>query len=271
MDRNICKFIMTGSSEKIIVHNFIYETNKETACFPHKNICYCAYLAISNDGFFVINGKEYPVKKGSLYFTFPGDTVSVKDTESPEYMYISFEGGRVSELFFRFGITGSERIFSSNESLIPFWKENITRADSQNIDLVSESVLLYTFSRLVNARSSTDDSILKLIKFVEDNFHDSRLTLSSAAEFCGYHPKYLSHRFKEYTGSGFNQYLKNIRVKHALLLFDYNVDSVKNVSLLCGFNDPLYFSKIFKESVGVSPREYLAKKTKTNIDSEEEQ
>lgn len=270
MDRNICKFIMPGSSEKISVHNFIYETNKETAYYPHKNLCYRAYLALSNDGFFVINNKEYPVKKGSIYFTFPNETVFVKDTEAPEYMYISFEGGRVSELFFRFGITASERIFSSNESLIPFWMENITRADSHNVDLVSESVLLYTFSRLISIKPGTDDSILKLIKFVEDNFQDSKLTLSSAAEFCGYHPKYLSHRFKEYTGSGFNQYLKNIRIKHALLLFDYNVDSVKNVSLLCGFNDPLYFSKIFKESVGVSPREYLTKKTNITDDMEEE-
>ena len=82
------------------------------------------------------------------------------------------------------------------------------------------------------------------------------LSLASVAAEVGYHKKYLSHRFRLYTGVGFNRYLKDLRVKNAVFLMDNGVHSVKNVALLCGFGDPLYFSKVFRETVGISPKNY---------------
>jgi AraC-like DNA-binding protein len=35
------------------------------------------------------------------------------------------------------------------------------------------------------------------------------------------------------------------------------VTSVKNVAILSGFRDPLYFSKVFAGSVGMSPKAYI--------------
>ena len=53
-----------------------------------------------------------------------------------------------------------------------------------------------------------------------------------------------------------------MRLKYAVSLFDYGLDSVKNVAILSGFADPLYFSSVFKESIGISPREYIERETK---------
>ena len=86
------------------------------------------------------------------------------------------------------------------------------------------------------------------------------ISLAAVAREWGYHEKYLSHRFKQQTGSGFAAYLRTLRVRHAVFLFERGVVSVKNVALLCGFSDPFYFSKVFKETMGVSPKEYLAKR-----------
>jgi two-component system response regulator YesN len=47
-----------------------------------------------------------------------------------------------------------------------------------------------------------------------------------------------------------------MRIKYAVSLFDHGLDSIKNVALLSGFFDPLYFSSVFKQVVGVSPTEY---------------
>ena len=49
-----------------------------------------------------------------------------------------------------------------------------------------------------------------------------------------------------------------IRLKNAIALFDHGLDSIKNVALLSGFSDPLYFSSVFKAEVGRSPKEYIA-------------
>ena len=58
---------------------------------------------------------------------------------------------------------------------------------------------------------------------------------------------------------GFNEYLKNIRIKHATFLFAHGINSVKNVAHLSGFSDPFYFSSVFKKEMGVSPKEYKDK------------
>ena len=69
--------------------------------------------------------------------------------------------------------------------------------------------------------------------------------------------KYLSESFKKRMGMGFSRYLKNLRVKHAVFLMEHGVVSIKNVAFLCGFRDPLYFSKVFRADMGISPKEYL--------------
>ncbi|MBE5732376.1 MAG: helix-turn-helix transcriptional regulator, partial [Clostridiales bacterium] len=51
-----------------------------------------------------------------------------------------------------------------------------------------------------------------------------------------------------------------IRIKHAVTLLDYGIDSIKNVALLSGFTDPLYFSNVFKAQIGISPTQYLKNK-----------
>ena len=44
-----------------------------------------------------------------------------------------------------------------------------------------------------------------------------------------------------------------IRIENACALIEKEHDCVKEIAFLCGFNDPLYFSKIFKKKMGISP------------------
>ena len=57
-------------------------------------------------------------------------------------------------------------------------------------------------------------------------------------------------------GIGYTEYLRTLRVKYAIMLFEQGIDSAKNVAFLAGFSNPLYFSKVFKQVVGVAPSEF---------------
>ena len=257
---NICKLIFSGDGKRLATTKFVFESDKLVLSEPRKLEEHIVYLATKSDGKIVISGMEYELVAGTLYFAFQGESVFVKDSNAPECMYISFEGGRADELFFRFGICAANRIIGGNKTLIPFWKNELLRADDNNIDLVSESVLMYTFSRLTRSSERNDDTFWRIVKHVDDNFFDLKLTLSSVSDKFGYNEKYLSRRFKEYTGLGFSKYLRGVRINHALFLFEHGVESVRNVSILCGFDDAFYFSRVFKEVTGASPREYLKRK-----------
>ena len=60
-------------------------------------------------------------------------------------------------------------------------------------------------------------------------------------------------------GTSYTEYLRMLRLKYAVSLLDHGLDSIKNVALLSGFSDPLYFSTVFKQALGVSPKEYVDK------------
>ncbi|MBQ1222950.1 MAG: helix-turn-helix transcriptional regulator, partial [Oscillospiraceae bacterium] len=52
-------------------------------------------------------------------------------------------------------------------------------------------------------------------------------------------------------------YLNTLRIRHACVLIEQGISGVKDISNLCGFSDPMYFSRLFKAKLGVSPREYV--------------
>ena len=58
-------------------------------------------------------------------------------------------------------------------------------------------------------------------------------------------------------GISYVEYLRNLRIKRAVFLMEQGVASVKNVAILSGFEDALYFSKVFKQAEGVTPSEYI--------------
>ena len=264
--KNICKFITSGGEERLSSVNFVLESNKEAMLNENKLKNHALYLVSSGDGKFFIGEKTFFASPGTLIFAFEGECVRTSPDIGFEYMYIGFEGGRALDLFSRFNISSAERVFSGFEGLIPFWRDSLSRATDENIDLVSECALIYTFSKLTEHKNRDGEIVTKLVRRIDDDFSDPNLSLSSLADELGYNVKYLSHSFKEKTGMGFSQYLRTVRIKHAVLLMDHGVDSVKNIAFLCGFTDPLYFSTVFKESIGSSPKEYISQMK--NKDSE---
>ena len=55
----------------------------------------------------------------------------------------------------------------------------------------------------------------------------------------------------------FIEYLTEIRINKAkTLLSQGNETSMKEICLSCGYQDPNYFSRIFKKTVGQTPTEY---------------
>jgi YesN/AraC family two-component response regulator len=100
----------------------------------------------------------------------------------------------------------------------------------------------------------------KIVEYTQQNFQDSELSLAIIAEKIGYNPKYLSHFFKSNMNISYSEYLRSIRFKYAISLFESGISSVKNVALLSGFSDPLYFSNTFKKVTGISPKAFIEKR-----------
>ena len=256
---NICKFTFAQETSNISVSCFVFESNPDSMSKNNILNHHCVILITDGSGIFSFSKKEYAIPKGSLVFGFKGEELSVNSTDNCRYMYILFDGNRADELFRRFGITPNSRIFDGMDGIIPLWRDSLAASNEKTIDLASESILLYTFSRLFKNITKHDTLINKIINLSEERFTDPDLSLTSVSDILGYNAKYLSHLFKEKMKITYSEYLRNLRIKYSVSLFDHGIDSVKSVALLSGFTDPLYFSAVFKKSLGISPSEYKSR------------
>ncbi|WP_455619275.1 helix-turn-helix transcriptional regulator [Eisenbergiella sp.] len=65
---------------------------------------------------------------------------------------------------------------------------------------------------------------------------------------------HLCRIFKAATGSTVLEHLNSIRLLHACSLLQNSQESITEISLNCGFHSSAYFTKLFKETLGVTPR-----------------
>lgn len=256
-DRNICKFPAPSVFNMLNISRFVLETNEDVKKYEVKLDANRVVLVVCGEGDFNISGKDISYTAGNLIFAFENEVVSCKEKTKTEYFYIDFGGLRAEELLARFGISNSNRLFSGFDGIVPMWKESLSRANENTIDLASEGILLYTFSRIVETNVMKNSVVNQMIKMVDASFTDMQFSLNTIANELSYNPKYLSRLFKINIGIGFNEYLTNARIKYAIALFESGIDSIKNVAVLSGFSDPLYFSTVFKKIAGISPKEFL--------------
>ena len=62
--------------------------------------------------------------------------------------------------------------------------------------------------------------------------------------------------FKQVTMKSPMQYILSIRINNAVSLLETTDYNVTEISAIVGYENPLYFSRIFKKQKGVSPSEY---------------
>lgn len=257
---NICKIPIPSLPNTLSVTQFVWETDPQTMQAAHRLDGHRMLLIAEGSGVLHFDQHSCPCTAGDLFFGFLGESFSVSEIRGLTYLYLTFAGTRADELLRRFDLQAGNRHVAQMDALLPLWRESLSRADEQVIDLAAESVLLYTLSRLPNTTGENRGLVGEIMELTEQSFCSPNLSLSLIAQELSYNPKYLSRLFREKAKITYTEYLRSVRIKHAIILLDHGLDSIKNVALLCGFSDPLYFSAVFRSQVGLSPTEYLKQK-----------
>lgn len=99
-------------------------------------------------------------------------------------------------------------------------------------------------------------SVVDQIKDYIDHNLEKEITRESLAELVYLNPDYLARIFKKEAGESLGAWLVRRRIEKARELLEKTSDPVNTIALKVGYDNFSYFSKVFKDMVGVTPKEY---------------
>lgn len=264
MDNNICHFIPYQKDHHAIhTINYVLETLPQSGTGLKSEALYKMHFVRSGRGFLHIPGQTCPLSAGDIFFTFPGRPFCIESGEDFSYMYISFLGARGNALMERLGIGYSNFLFHSCMDAADFWEKGL-QTPVELTDMISESILLYTFSYLgsrtlsfADTGKQKDDMVSVIKKYIDDHFSSPDFSLERMSEELKYNKKYVSSVFKKAMKIGIAEYLTTIRIQQACTMVTQGFTSVTDIAAYCGYRDPQYFSRVFKARMGISPGAYI--------------
>lgn len=103
--------------------------------------------------------------------------------------------------------------------------------------------------------SSSRQRILSIVEYMNRHYFEPLQTEELAAR-CGLSKYHFIHLFRMCMGMTPYSYLIRIRMERAETLLQTGDMTVQEVAFVCGYNDPLYFSRAFSRRFGVSPTDY---------------
>lgn len=120
---------------------------------------------------------------------------------------------------------------------------------------MTDKVIFFEEHFMDNTSDSKQQYVLEAIDYIKSEYQQD-ITIRDVAGNLAISESYLSRLFRKETGYTFVEYLTNYRIKEAIELLKNHKVKIYEVSQLVGFNDPRYFSTIFKKYVGISPTDF---------------
>lgn len=128
--------------------------------------------------------------------------------------------------------------------------------------LMYYGLLLVHVLRYINEHYALDTDnrhIEQAIKFIAENY-SREISVREISDFAGISERYLRTLFIKHVHCTPSCYITTVRIEKALNLISNksNKYSIKEISYICGFQSPQYFSKVFKSHTGQTPGEYAS-------------
>ena len=250
----------TVSNESEFLPNIItarhYETgaNAKGRTRQRKAEWFETSIYTTDGGFLHLNGETYPIRKGYVRFTRPGDIVS--STPPFKCMTVTFD----SDIGTLPILESIPAFFKADDSAVRIYERTIEQYTSNDMGskiLMNSYVLrlIYELYRLSAQELTSLPAVNKCIEYMQKH-SEERITLDKLGEISGYAPLYILRLFKKSTGRTPHTYLTDLRISRAKRMLENTEETVAAISAKCGFCSVSHFQVLFKDVTGLSPAKY---------------
>ena len=184
-----------------------------------------------------------------------------------EVYWIHFTGGNVKNLIRSYGIADNQKIFCCGSSLeyqthfrVMIEELQLCRDDYPEMLEMHLRQIFIMLHRHQNSDSKVENSMLaeemdKAMLYFNKHYCDD-ICIEEYASSIHMSTSWFIRNFKQYTGQTPMQYILSIRIINAENLLETTDYNLTEISRIIGYDNPLYFSRIFKKQKGISPSEY---------------
>lgn len=110
----------------------------------------------------------------------------------------------------------------------------------------------------IPANNQDKEFLRQVVTLIEENYHRPDLSIAGLAKMMGISRSLLHLKMKKITNMNASDFIKQLRMNKAAELLKKG-NSISEVAYQVGFNDPNYFSKVFKKEFKVSPSNYVVR------------
>ena len=226
---------------------------------------------------FWFDGKEEIVSGGHMVLYKPKEIQKYVYylEDNPEVFWIHFTGSDVKNILAYHGISLDEHVFYCG--VLPDYKA-LFRKIIQELQLcrygyedyiasLFNDILLLVDRQQHEQKKATGDvqeQIERAAAYFNENYN-TKISIDDYAESLHISTNWFIHNFKQYAGMSPAQYILSLRMVNAQSLLERTTYNIKEISEIVGYENPLYFSRVFKKEIGKSPAQYR----KERVEAEE--
>ncbi|MCD8355849.1 MAG: AraC family transcriptional regulator [Clostridia bacterium] len=236
---------------------------------PSVRPVYILHYILEGKGQYHLDGRTYTLGPEQGFLIEPNVMTSYEaDHAEPwTYLWIGFEGSCAQKLLGQMGLSHRTPTFSAScgAQLIAIVK-NMMESECKGLEheLYIQAQVYQFFACLshdlsdranVFQQEKQNYYVRAATEFIQENYADD-IKVQDIADYVGISRNYLSTLFQNILQVSPNAYLANFRLTRAKEQLTITDLSISTIADMCGYHDPLVFSKAFKLKIGMTPTQY---------------
>lgn len=260
------------NTDKTIVALSVYNTGRQKCppgypWGPGVRDHYLIHYIISGKGYYEMDHKKYSLNAGDIFIAFPGIPMTYYAHESDpwEYCWAGFNGSDALTILSAAGISRKAPVIYQFCNGAKFHEALNSIYESRGSGLyntVQMTGKLYEALAILledtqNTKKGTDgnDYVQKAVEYIHGHYVYP-ISVEDIADYTGISRSQLYRAFLKQTGKSPKEYLTDFRIQQACRLLKNTSLPITTIAGSVGFENSLYFSKVFHKLHGISPSLY---------------
>ena len=245
---------------------------------PHpegRNDYQLLYIAAGKGEFYFKGSKEPTiVTKGNMILFRPGEpqVYYYYAVDKTEVYWVHFTGWKVEEYLERYELPHDENVFYTGVSPDYPWIYNqmirelqLQRVNHEDMISLYMHHIFITINRYIKegreTKNDTINDIERAAHYFKDNYN-KQISIEQYAEEHLMSVNWFIHSFKSVMKMSPMQYIISLRIAMAKGYLENSTKNIAEISNEVGYENALYFSRLFRKYTGMTPTEYRKKRGK---------